>query len=149
MMRKTTDVLLMVRGLGKIYDSCLDKPRKEYSLTQIEIKIISFLYNNPDKDTAADISYIRMLPKGNVSQAITSLMKKGYILKHDDEVDHRKSHLYLTPASKPIVAKIKKAYKEFLKKVFQDMEEDEVSTFVKLNHKIYANIVKEMETKND
>ena len=42
-------------------------------LTITEGKVISFLYNNPGKDTAADITELRMLSKGNVSQAVESI----------------------------------------------------------------------------
>ena len=45
----------------------------------MEIKIISFLYNNPEKDTAADIAELRMLPKRNISKAVESLIKKGFL----------------------------------------------------------------------
>ena len=50
---------------------------EEYRLTLIEATIISFLHNNPAKNTAADIVELRMLSKGNVSQAVESLIQKG------------------------------------------------------------------------
>lgn len=55
------------------------KPLRGYRLTLIEATIISFLQNNPGKDTAADIVELRMLSKGNVSQAVESLMQKALL----------------------------------------------------------------------
>lgn len=70
------NVLLNMRQMIKLYDSFLDEIRKKYRLTQVEVTIISFLHNNPGKDTAKDISTLRMLPKGNVSQGVESLIQK-------------------------------------------------------------------------
>ena len=50
MLVRTTDMLLMIRGLEKLYDQCIEKVRRDHQLSHMEIKIISFLYNNPEKD---------------------------------------------------------------------------------------------------
>ena len=63
-----------------------------YQLTIIEATIISFLYNNPGKDTAADIVELRMLSKGNVSQAVESLIQKSLLKREQDKEDRRKIH---------------------------------------------------------
>ena len=57
-----------------------------------------FLYNNPGKDTAADITELRMLSKGNVSQAVESLIQKGSAKDGPlTRLDRRKIHLSLLP----------------------------------------------------
>lgn len=144
-MKSTADTLLLMRGIGKVYDACLEKPRHQYALSQIEIKILGFLHNNPKKDTAADISYIRMIPKGNVSQAIDSLIKKGLILRRADEYDKRKYHLRLTEQSKEVVEEIDKANRAYQKILYQGLSEEELKQYMKINRKILENVLKELE----
>ena len=68
-MSRTTEFLMNIRSIIKLHESMLREICGEYQLALIEATIISFLHNNPGKDTAADIVELRMLSKGNVSQA--------------------------------------------------------------------------------
>ena len=94
-MNRTTDLLLCIRKIVKLYDSMLKPVCDHYRLTLIEANIISFLQNNPGKDTAGDIAELRMLSKGNVSQAVESLIQKALLQRQQDP--HR-------PAENPSVA---------------------------------------------
>ncbi len=146
-MKRTADTLLLMRGISKLYDTFLEKPRRRYSLSQVEVKILSFLSNNPDKDTAAEISYIRMLPKGNVSQAVDGLIKKGLILRTMDEFDKRKYHLHLTEQAAEIVSDISKANDAYWKDVYQGISVEEMELYTQINQKIMENVLKGLEVK--
>ena len=74
-MSRTTEFLMNIRSIIKLHESMLREICGEYQLALIEATIISFLHNNPGKDTAADIVELRMLSKGNVSQAVESLIR--------------------------------------------------------------------------
>ena len=89
-MSRTTSILMGVRSMMKLYESMLKEVCEEYQLAQIEVTIISFLYNNPGKDTAGDIAELRMLSKGNVSQAVENLIQKSLIQRIPDESDRRR-----------------------------------------------------------
>ena len=52
-------LLLLYRRIQKLYDRHMDDIRKSFSLSRIEITIISFLHNNPGLDTAGDIAEYR------------------------------------------------------------------------------------------
>ena len=110
-MQRATDILLLIRGLGKLNDKCLETVRKEYELSQIEVTIMGFLHNNPGKDTVGEIAYWRMLPKGNVSQGVESLIQKRLLQRICDKDDRRKIHLQITEQAKDIVRGIDKARK--------------------------------------
>ena len=69
-MRKTTELFMGMRSLFRLYDKMLKKVCTEHDLTLIEADIISFLQNNPGKDTAADIVELRLLSKGAVSKGL-------------------------------------------------------------------------------
>lgn len=73
----TTDILMTFRRIIKLHESGLKELCEKYRLSLIEANIISFLYNNPGKDTAGDIVELRMLAKGNVSQGGGGLDPEG------------------------------------------------------------------------
>ena len=104
-----TDVVLFHRSSLKLYDSLLKEICDSCDLSGLELTIISFLHNNPEYDTAKDISVFRMIPKGNVSQGVNSLMEKGLLLRSPDANDRRKIHLSLTERSIPLVEKVENA----------------------------------------
>ena len=101
-MARTTDFLVTIRRIIKLYDNMLKGVCQQYQLSLIEANIISFLYNNPGKDTAGDIVELRMLAKGNVSQAVEALIRKSLLQRRQDNADRRKIHLSLLPAADPI-----------------------------------------------
>ena len=146
-MKSTADTLLLMRGIGKVYDAWLEQPRNRYSLSQIEIKILSFLHNNPKRDTVADISYVRMLPKGNVSQAVDSLIKKRLIFRTADEHDKRKYHLSLTEQASDIISEIDRANADYQKIIYRGLSEEEIEQYMRTNRKILENVLKELEVK--
>ena len=98
-MSRTTEFLMNIRSIIKLHESMLREICGEYQLALIEATIISFLHNNPGKDTAADIVELRMLSKGNVSQAVESLIQRSLLRREQDAVDRRRIHLFLTPAA--------------------------------------------------
>ena len=59
----------------------MEEATEKLSITQTEIEIIMFLFNNPDYDTAKDISELRKFPKSCVSKAVDNLIKKGLFRK--------------------------------------------------------------------
>ena len=143
-MNRNTDLLIALRRIVKLHDSMLKDVCEEYNLTLIEGKIISFLYNNPEKDTAADIVELRMLSKGNVSRAVESLIQKSLIRRSQDKNDRRKIHLYLTEKAEPVTSSIVLMRKEFNKEVFFGISQEELDLFHKINDKINDNIRKAM-----
>ena len=50
-MSRTTEFLMNIRSIIKLHESMLREICGEYQLALIEATIISFLHNNPGKDT--------------------------------------------------------------------------------------------------
>ena len=143
-MSRVTDFLSNIRRIMRLHESMLKSICGEYHLTLIEATIISFLYNNPELDRAADIVELRMLSKGNVSQAVESLIQKSLLSREQDKGDRRKIHLYLTPACEPITKSIEKIGKQFHEEVFSGLSAEERLLFEKVNQKIVENTKKAM-----
>lgn len=138
-MAGTTDFLMTVQGMAKLHDGMIKRICSQYRLTLIEGKIISFLHNNPGKDTAGDIVDLRKLSKGNVSLAVESLIQKGLLEREQDHKDRRKIHLSLLPASKPITDLIEKAQNEFEEELFRGFSEEDRRLYVELNDRMVEN----------
>lgn len=138
-MKRPTDFLTNIRRIIKLHESMLKGICETYRLSLIEATIISFLYNNPGKDTAADIVELRMLSKGNVSQAVESLMQKSLLQRRQDTENRRKIHLSLTQAAQPITASLKELFQQFHEELFFGLSKEELELFDRVNEQIIVN----------
>ena len=144
-MARTTDFLVTIRRIIKLYDNMLKGICQQYQLSLIEANIISFLYNNPGKDTAGDIVELRMLAKGNVSQAVEALIQKSLLQRRQDNADRRKIHLSLLPAADPITRDMDTIRQQFHEEVFRGFSTEEIAFFEQVNGRIMENAKNAME----
>ena len=148
-MAGATDFLMTVHGMVKLHDRMIKMICGKYQLTLIEGKIISFLHNNPEKDTAGDIVELRKLSKGNVSLAVDSLIQKGMLEREQDQKDRRKIHLSLLAKAKPITDLIESTQNEFEKELFRGFSEEERRVNIKLNDRMVENTMNAMNECNE
>ncbi len=59
-----------------------------------------------------------MLSKGNVSQAVESLIQKGLLLREQDGADRRRIHLHPTTAAAAITVSLEDVRRQFQAEVF-------------------------------
>lgn len=139
-MNRITDYLTGIRMISKLHESMLKEyVCQEYGMTLTEATVISFLYNNPGKDTAADIVELRMMQKGNVSQAVETLVQKNLVKRRQDVEDRRKIHLSLTEESEAIVRTVEEVNRRFQATVFDGIAQEEMETFSAINLRIMQN----------
>ena len=137
-MTSAAELLVNIRRVIRLYELILHPVCEAYGITIIETDILAFLRNNPDKDTARDIVEYRMLQKGNVSQAVEHLIRKGLLSRRQDEKDRRLIHLSLTPTAVEVTAAIRAARKQLLDQLFQDFSR-EILLYQELNQKLFKN----------
>ena len=147
-MQHTNTLLSNIRRIIKLYDNMLKPVCDRYSLVPIEATIISFLFNNPGRDTAADIVELRMLAKSNVSQAVENLIQKSLLQRRQDTEDRRRIHLSLTAEANPITRDIEVVREMFRKQVFRGFTEEEQQQFFLFNERIAENTKRVMEGDN-
>lgn len=140
-----TEMLLIMRSTNKLYAQFLRETCKKYQLTVMEANIISFLNNNPELDTAADIVELRMLPKSNVSQGVEGLIQKGLLSRRQDEEDRRKMHLSLTPKAEAVTEEIMQVFQKFRDMLFDGFSAEEMEAFELLNARMMNNTRKGLE----
>lgn len=146
-MKNASDMLMLVRYMMKLYEKYLEDVQMKYRLSHIEIAIIGFLYNNPERDTAADIVERRMLPKGNVSASVETLVQKGLLMRRQDQTDRRKIHLSLLEKAVPIVQEIEEINKKFRRQIFKNLSNDDLKTYEKTTDFILENLKEVLERK--
>ena len=138
-MGRPTDFLTKTRRIIKLYESMLRSICEKYRLTLLEATILSFLHNNPGVDTAADITELRMLSKGNVSQAVESLIQKGLLLREQDGADRRRIHLHPTTAAAAITVSLEEGRRQFQAEVFCGLSPGDLELYDRINHRIAEN----------
>ena len=148
-MSQIKGLLLLYRRIQKLYDRHMDDIRRSFSLSRIEITIISFLHNNPGLDTAGDIVEYRMLSKGNVSQGVEALIQKGYLERFPDPGDRRRIHLSLTSRATEIVRQIDKVKAGFYETLSKGLSPSEIEQYQALTDKIMKNVLNGLESRCD
>ena len=147
-MGRTTELFIGLRSLFRLYDKMLKRVCIEHDLTLVEADIISFLRNNPEKDTAADIVELRMLSKGAVSKGVEALIQKSLLERIPDMEDRRKIHLKLRPLAEPVTESIDKVREEFLETVLEGFTKEELETYSSFFQRLFKNTKNAMEGRN-
>ena len=145
---QTADILLTLRMIFKFYEHCLEDVRSQYHLSGMELKIISFLHNNPDKNTVGDIAEQRMLSKGNVSRGVDSLIKKGLLCRVPDPKDRRWVRLHLKASADPIIRAIEDAGNEFSQQILEGFSPEELKMYENFNARLNQNIHQHLRRPN-
>ena len=144
-MGMSTELFMGIRSLFRLYDKMLKRVCMEHDLTLIEADVISFLKNNPEKDTAADIVELRMLSKGAVSKAVESLIQKSLLERIPDTEDRRKIHLKLKDQAGPVTESIDRIREEFLDTVLEGFAKDELELHRQFFDRLVENTKRAME----
>lgn len=147
-MMSSTELWMGLRSLIRLYDKMLKKVCTEHDLTVIEADVISFLRNNPGKDTAVDIVELRRLSKGAVSKAVESLIQKSLLERIPDTEDRRRIHLKLKPEAGPVTEMIDDVKEEFLNTVLSGFTKEELEAYNRFFQRLFDNTRMELERRD-
>lgn len=140
-MKRNTEVLMAIQAVSKQFRRRIRQIGDRYGLTQIEANILSFLTNNPGRDTASDIIELRGFSKAIVSQGIESLVRKELVTRREDPSDRRITHLSLTGKSAPITAALQKERQLFQEQCFCGFSNQEKQSYLELTDRIVSNLI--------
>ena len=147
-MSRSTELWTGLRSLIRLYDKMLKKVCTEHELSLVEADVISFLRNNPGKDTAVDIVELRGLSKGAVSKAVESLIRKSFLERIPDTEDRRRIHLKLKPEAEPVTEMIDKVKEEFLNTVLGGFTSEELEAHSRFFQRVFDNTRHELERRD-
>ncbi len=126
--------------MKKAYDAMWDETTEKYGLTRVEIDVLAFLENNPERNAAHQIVEYRKIAKSHVSKAVDSLLARELLTAEKDANDRRCIHLTLTEKSREIVREIQGKQREYSNKLVGNMSEADLSTLLALMQKLVKNL---------
>ncbi len=124
----------------KEYSRYLEPVCKRWNLTQNEMAVLLFLFNNPGRDRAADIVECRGIAKSHVSLAVSNLEQRKILTRHFEPTDRRTSHLALTEHGKEIAREGKERQRAFFQALYDGVGPEEMEQLRHLGQKIMTNI---------
>ena len=96
----------------KQYSRVLEPVSRKWALTQNELNVLLFLYNNPQYDRAADIVVCRGISKSHVSLSVNNLEGRGLLRRFVSD-DRRTAHLELTEQGRAIAQEGREAQRSY------------------------------------
>ncbi|MBU9735189.1 MarR family winged helix-turn-helix transcriptional regulator [Diplocloster agilis] len=139
MIPSPSDILLSNQYGSKVYEKFQESVCDKYKLTKMELDILMFLYNNPEKNNASDIVKVRMLTKSHVSISIASLVKKKYLARTPSG-HGRMVYLELSSRAEEVVQEGLAMQQRFWNVMFAGFPEEDRERFGKYLQKIAENL---------
>ena len=103
------------RGITRYYEILKSSVCEKYQLRQMEYDILMFLYNNPQRNTAADIVRNRKSTKSHVSMSLKVLEEKGLIERRIDKDNKKRVEIYILDSADDIIKDGIRVQKQFAK----------------------------------
>ena len=113
----------------------------KYNLRRVDTEVISYLYNNQDKNTAGDIGRFLNRNKGYISQVVDRLCQEEYITAVPDREDRRYVHYLVCPKSKEVAEDVKVLWEEISEELFEGISEEERTVFRSVALKLRENMI--------
>ncbi len=123
----------------RLYVNMMKTVLDRYGMTQMEMDILLYLYNNPGHNTASQIVSVRGLTKSQVSTAVDELSRKGLLARQTDRQNLRRIRLSLMPAASPIVEMGRKVQREFAAALLRGISQEEQAMLGSLMHRMIEN----------
>lgn len=128
------------KKLSNIYSSLSLPLCKKYGINQTSFDVLMFCANNPENNTAGELCTIRGLKSGIASVAVENLIKNNLLKREDDASDRRKHRLFPTKKAEKIISDGRDMQKYFASVISENITEEEIAVFEKINEKIETNI---------
>lgn len=137
---QTTNYFDIVGRAKKSYGKALEPVCRRWELTRNELDVLLFLHNNPAFDRAADIVHRRGIAKSHVSLSVTTLERRGLLLRRFTPGDRRTAHLGLTDAGAAIAKEGRAAQEAYFSKVFDGIPQEDLMIWWELMEKVRENV---------
>ena len=101
-------------------------------------KVLLFLANHPQLDTARDVTVYRGITKSQVSAAVDFLVERGIIRRRTDPEDRRVIHLAVTETGTPLVEQARKIQDGCWQRILVGLTQEEQQQLYTLLEKVFA-----------
>ena len=137
------DNVLLLKGL---YDQALDPVAQRWKLTRMELDLLLFLHNNPDRATAAEAVRLRRWTKSHVSAAVHALEEKGLLSAGHPPGNRKVLRLTPLPAAQDIIRQGARAQSDFTAALNRGVTQEELRLMAQIAKKIARNLRDDEET---
>lgn len=131
-----------VQHAKRAYSKFQEPVCKQWNLTQKELDILLFLYNNPTYDRAVDIVNLRGITKSHVSMSVRSLEDKAFLLCSVHPKDRRTVLLELTDAGRHVAAQARQVQESFFQTLYEGIDPKDLAIWNRVRNQISDNILK-------
>lgn len=126
---KRFNVIPVFQNILGAYEDFCKAFCKEHELAQTAFDILMFLENNPEYSTAKDIIKHTGLRANLVSLYVMQLWKRGYLEREPVKGNRRCIRLTCTERAKSITTEGLKLQGEFIERLFDGVDPDEIAAF--------------------
>lgn len=141
-MDERVELALKGSEFKRVMESHLDAIKKQYDFKKVDIEVLFYLSGRRDSNTPTDIYRRLGLNRGHVSQAIDTLVKRGYIFALPDKDDRRSMHYVITEKADKVISQIRAMKNEFEQRLLEGISEEEKETFKRVTYKLMENLEK-------
>ena len=131
-----------VQHAKRAYSKYQEPVCRQWKLTQKELDILLFLYNNPAYDRAVDIVNLRGITKSHVSISVRSLEEKAFLLCSVHPNDHRTVRLELTDSGRHVAAQARQVQESFFQSLYEGIDPKDLAIWNRVRNQISDNILK-------
>ena len=135
-----------VLSFKKRYDQALDPVAQACGLTRMELDLLLFLHNNPERATAAEAVRLRRWTKSHVSAAVHGLEGKGLLAVSHPPGNRKTLRLVPLPAAEGAIRQGAAAQARFTALLGRDITAEERAVMERVARKI-ARSLQETERK--
>ena len=121
------EIFTKLMSLGKSMRSHCHRAIESDGFTMNETDVLLALLSADDNNTVKAISESSTISKGNISQAVESLKKKGYITTETSSEDRRSVTITLTDKAAPVVEKLQNAEEDYFNQFMVTLSKGEAS----------------------
>ncbi|MDO4567426.1 MAG: MarR family transcriptional regulator [Clostridia bacterium] len=135
-MKLDHELMLQRRRVLKHYEKSIRAVGQKHGLVYVETDILGFLHFNVQFNTARDIATYCVKQKGNVSTAIDSLVRRGYVTRTADPSDRRQMRLHLTDKAQSVISDICEVNDRYADAMYGGLAEADYEEYMRLSRLI-------------
>lgn len=139
-MNYSLEALFYGMQFRRLMEKELEPVQKEYGIYRIDMEILLYLNTAGERDTSKDILELRLFTRGHISQSLSRLQKKGYVVMEQDRRDRRCTHNHLTAEAMDVIGKLRQVYEKVHSIVLNGVTEDELTVLAGVAQKVGRNI---------
>lgn len=134
------EMLQYASRFRRLYQKSFQPLGEEWGLSQLEMDMLLFLHNNPDRNTARDMVALRGFAKSNVSTAVDALERDGWLRVAPDPDSRRMKRLFLQPERQAAVTAMAQCQEWCFSAVLAGFTKEELAGLRELMLRLDANV---------